>query len=487
MTSDKDKGIFSKFKNFSHLQNSQQQKSLQFFRVGNKMKVWILGALAALGVAVIVGFQSSTKLRIAVELLGWKGFFTVVRDSAAHRLGARLTHSRSAYHRLLDTLSEVDLNYCVPQRRIQDETDIAECHRAVAHHTITAFRLLYETDLIHPHFEPIVGPHLKSLGDNPDALYHLAAISPEYEYIVQGRIQGEVYLSITLYETKCVGCFADLVVADMNHRQLKSLNPETGQFSIILTKSKNPPDDQQHDYVYMGERSTPNASLQVVFRHYFENEQMAQTDPTIPRRLLSIRNLNPTVASQIPNRLGDDESATRLDRVTNYVRAHTVDMVQDPSKSPSWFSFTPNKFGPAKLFREESVGLGAVDIVYSAGPFRMEDPDSQGVLVEGEMPRCAFANLCLWNRLMQTFGYENGRPVSINRRQMKRSNLDPKALTGKFKILISKRHPAQGLPSDWEWLDSEGRPDGTMFFRFLLPEEQVVTPTARLVQLDNLS
>ena len=62
---------------------------------------------------------------------------------------------------------------------------------------------------------------------------------------------------------------------------------------------------------------------------------------------------------------------------------------------------------------------------------------------------------------MQTFDYEE-RSVSLNREQ---TVLDE---DGNFEIILAHRDP--GRPN---WLDTEGRPYGIMFWRFQLPEGDI--------------
>ena len=79
----------------------------------------------------------------------------------------------------------------------------------------------------------------------------------------------------------------------------------------------------------------------------------------------------------------------------------------------------------------------------------------------GGFPRCRFANLVLWNRFMQTLDYET-RTISLNRAQTVQD------AQGNFEIIVAHRDP--GRPN---WLDTEGRPYGLMFWRFQLPEEDI--------------
>jgi hypothetical protein len=454
-------------------------------------RLYVVAAFMAIAAAIVFRLSPSyLKIKVAVQLMGWDGLFVVARETVSTRvLGSRQTQSRMAFHKLLDSLSEVDIGYCIPQRRIVTEDEIAECHRLISHLTSTGFRLFYETDLDRPHFEPIVGPRMKSLGDNPDALYFNAVFNPNKDYVVKGSLRGEVYLSFTVYEAACVGCFSQKVVADVNNFQLKHVGPN-GEFELIVSQRSKPThaESQSQDFLSisnLGQGKWP----QLITRHYYENQKCAQLDYDLPKPNLTIHLLKDRAETNqmVDKWLNDATSAERMERVNQFVRSHTLDMIQDPAKAPSWFSFTPNVFGPAVLFRDEVVGLGAVDIVYSAGPFVIKNADTEGVLIEAIMPKAKFVNIVLWNKLLQTLAYEDGRPVSLNRKQMKSSNLDPVHLTGKVKILVSKRYPKNGLPSDVEWLDSEGRSEGSMFWRFLLPESEVDTPKARLIILDELT
>merc|ERR1712187_139106 len=95
----------------------------------------------------------------------------------------------------------------------------------------------------------------------------------------------------------------------------------------------------------------------------------------------------------------------------------------------------------------------------------------EALLIEGIMPKCAFANVVLWNRYLQSFDYVT-RQTSLNRKQM---HIEP---DGSFKIALAHQNPG----SNWNWLDTMGREGGTMFWRFLLPEGPVQTPLATVVK-----
>lgn len=226
----------------------------------------------------------------------------------------------------------------------------------------------------------MVEPRIKVLGDNPDAYYYSAALNTEGDYLMKGRKNNEVYFSVTIYEAPCSGCFSSNVIADINHENIKY--EKDGSFEFLIT-SRNVDEEKGYRNVLSYSKLTKGNYPQLITRHYYEDEKCAQLNQNI-HIALSIESLKPNLP--LPNRISDVETAERFERVINFVKSHTLGMQQDPSKAPSWFSFTPNVFGPAVLFRNETVGLGAVDIVYSAGPFKFENPDEEGLLITGVMP-----------------------------------------------------------------------------------------------------
>ena len=118
--------------------------------------------------------------------------------------------------------------------------------------------------------------------------------------------------------------------------------------------------------------------------------------------------------------------------------------------------------------RERAVGQ---EVLQSLTP-------GQALVIEGRWPEdCRSANVCLWNRHMQTLDYLN-RQVTLNRRQ---TRLEP---DGSYRIVVAHEDP--GLPNLPNWLDTEGRGFGLVFFRFMLPEGDIETPRAQLVSVDAL-
>jgi hypothetical protein len=100
-------------------------------------------------------------------------------------------------------------------------------------------------------------------------------------------------------------------------------------------------------------------------------------------------------------------------------------------------------------------------------------PD-EALVMTGRWPACRCANVSLWSRHLQTYDFAH-RQVSLNRAQ---TTLDA---DGAFRIVLAHQDP--GVPN---WLDTEGRPFGLVFWRYFLPSSDIDTPQAKVVKLDDL-
>jgi hypothetical protein len=206
-------------------------------------------------------------------------------------------------------------------------------------------------------------------------------------------------------------------------------------------------------------------SVQIATRHYYESRNciVNQTAFAVPLRIEAI---DPTPLAPAPD---DAEIARRIATVSRFVRGLMVMTVASGAsgdKSPAWFSRIPNTFSaPGKWLSE--TGYGNLHAHYAAAPFVLK-PD-EALVIEGELPQCRFANIVLWNRYMQTFDSAR-RQVSLNRSQM------TLGANGSYRLIVAHRDP--GVPN---WLDTEGRASGIMYWRFLLASSEVPAPRARVV------
>jgi hypothetical protein len=233
-------------------------------------------------------------------------------------------------------------------------------------------------------------------------------------------------------------------------------------------------------------------AVSIVTRHYFELTPSVQLQPEVAARVqqglaLSIvpttvfapnSTLTQTQESGVVKQAAsrdDREVATRLDRFTDFFIAHSLGMpVPDPISSPKWFSLRPNVIGRPEKWSKDSAGMGAVDIAYAAGPFLLKPHEV--LLIEGTLPDCTFASVVLWNRFLQSFDYRHN-PVSLHRGQMQLRD-------SRYRIAVGAANPQL---SGVDWISTEGRTRGTLFWRFVLPTEEIATPRCTVMNISALA
>ena len=366
------------------------------------------------------------------------------------------TASRRALRRLLDTVREIDERHL--SGNITDPNDIAEGERYLLHLLKAGLNQYLDNDAGRPHFEPIITPTQKLGGDGPDHLVFFAPLDGRKEYRVRGRRTGEVYLSFTVHTTDGEGGWGTGVVSSLNDAEMRI--DADGSFEIALSQER-----RDGNWLPL----SADAST-LITRHYFENPTPAVADPAV-RVPMTIEALEP---AEPPLPYDDAAMARKLDAVARYMVGHTLDRPpQSPDTAPSWFSLVPNELpAPEPWQSADGGGFGAVDNAYAAAPFVLAD--DQALVMEGRLPACRYANVCLWNRFMQTYDYRY-RSIGLNRAQL--------ALDGdaRYRIVIAHRDP--GAPN---WLDTEGRGHGIIFWRFLLPEGELTKTACRLTTLDQL-
>ncbi len=362
------------------------------------------------------------------------------------------TESRRALKELIETLEAVDTRYLGAEFGITRPTDVADGHRYLMHVLQTGLRLHLESDPELPRFQRIVSPTQKSLGDNPDGIYYEAAIRGDRSYRVRGKMNGAVYASLTVEGGGGAGgAYPTGVAATINSDEFE-VDAE-GRFELRLG-----PEAPARN----GLRLPPNARS-LTTRHYFEEPRPVAGDPLRHVDLV----IEPTQDPGPPPTANDARIAAGVRRVIAYIKGLTLGMGRPGERPlPAWVSTTPNHFNaPAKPGR---LAFAAVDIAYSMAPYRL-GPD-EALLLTGTFPRCRFANVVLWNRFLQTYDYLH-RPISRNRAQT-RLEAD-----GSYRFVVAHRDP--GAPN---WLDTEGRESGIIYWRFMLPEGAIQTPLAKLVK-----
>ena len=363
--------------------------------------------------------------------------------------------SRQAFDELLDLLAELRDRYAGPEWLVQEPDDVGEALRAVLHLLEASLLSRMESSPAHPWLREFPLPTRKFLGDNADAVYYETAISPNHTYRLRGNVAGAVYVSITLEGGAPDGGFSPKTAGVINDTQFDVASD--GSFEIRLGG-----DPSDRNWLAL-----PPDATRILTRHYYEDDVPA---PREPRHVdWQIEVLDPGPPPDPPN---DANVAAAIRRAATFLRSATLDMGPPPRENqPDFVSRVPNEF--PKPVKPGDHGLAAADAAYSMAPFLV--PAGQALVIEGRWPDdCRSANVCLWNRHMQTFDYLN-RQVTLNRRQT-RTETD-----GSFRIVVAHEDP--GVPN---WLDTEGRQFGLVFFRYMLPESEIETPRATLVPADSL-
>ncbi len=389
------------------------------------------------------------------------------------------TGSRQAYAELLATLAEVGDRYAGEEWGLTDPTDVAEGLRVILHHLGTGIETQLEQDAAHPTFRSIVAPWRKALGDSADTIYHDARIHPAGTYRVRGRTAGAVYVSFTVEAGAEEGAFPTGTVGVLNDSQF-DVAPD-GSFEVVVGGPGPERPGADGGGAESGEHGpaggpwgwlplAPDASRLTV-RHYWEQAEPPARPPA-PDLALSIELVAGAVPEEPPAPT-DASVAASIRRMSTFLRGRTIENIAKPGEGdpPAFVSREPHVF-PAPV-RPGDHALAAGDAHYSMAPYLLGPDDALVMTVR--WPECRMASVSLWNRQMQTFDYLRGR-VSLNRVQ---SVPEP---DGTVRIVVAHRDP--GVPN---WLTTEGRPFGLVFWRFFLAEGEIATPEAEVVPVGSLA
>jgi hypothetical protein len=355
-------------------------------------------------------------------------------------------------------LGEIRDGYLHSAERFAHPLDVLEGYRYVGQLLSAASELFFEADPEHPRFASIVSPARKLQGDNPDAIYHYARIRGDRRYRVTGARGDACYVSFTVHGRAADGGLAGPLLGDVNDRAFE-VGPD-GRYAIVLDA-----EEREGNWI----RLHPDAHCLIV-RSYFQRETSAQNDPDVSVSI-DIRCLD-DVGPPAP--LSDETLAERMAEGVAFLRQATLGQPLPGSGANIPFvSDVPNDVATPYSFRDSGLPVpGAADIVYSMGSWDLASDEA--LVMTGTLPKGVFANVMLWNHHMQTLEYR-GRTSSLNAAQI-RLEAD-----GRYRIVVAERDP--GVPN---WLDTGGHPRGTIFWRFLLPEEDppkpecVVMPVARV-------
>ncbi|MEH6549018.1 MAG: DUF1214 domain-containing protein [Pseudomonadales bacterium] len=374
-------------------------------------------------------------------------------------LPADATEAEKALRDLQSTLNAYDQDYIHRGFVAPNSTDIADAYRYLQHLLATGIELFVEGDPERPEMAQIVSPTRKLMGDNADAYYFHASILGDRNYIVRGKNTGEVYISMTLHTGTEPGSWATGVANAVNSQQFTT--DENGSWSILIGPNVSGPNTV----------TTTADTVSIISRHYYMNETYAAADPDI-QPVIRIQPEQPVAPPPLPD---DASIARKIRSLDGFIRANSIDRpLMNPLDTPDWFSLIPNTMGqPAKWVNEKGGGgWGALDNAYSAGLFQLSADEA--LIIKGKMPGCLFANVLLWNKYLQSLDYRY-RQVSLNKRQMEIAE------DGSFTIVVAHQDPGHK-----NWLDTEGREGGIVYWRFLLPEGDIDALETKLVKFSQL-
>jgi hypothetical protein len=366
--------------------------------------------------------------------------------------------SRAALQELLTLLQQIDARWLGPERRITRAEDIADGHRTILHLLSGGLDLVCEADTDRPVFRRMLSPSRSFQGDNPDALYYSAYVRPDRNYRIRGSIAGAVYTNISFELGSADGHYPTGVARAISDRDLPIA--KDGSYEIFIGPQAREA---------RGFSMDPGVGSMTT-RHYFELKRCVAADrhKVIP---LSIECIDPIGPRPSPSQASVAQSIRRL---ANWMRGLTLDQatILGTGKIPDWVSTVPNHFNPPAL-PGESVGFANRDAHYAMAPYLLK-PD-EALVIDGRFPRCRFANVALWNRFLQSYDYDT-RQVSLNRRQT------TQATDGSFRMIVAHSDP--GLPN---WLDTEGRASGLVYWRFVFPEDAIQPLATRVVPFKSLT
>jgi hypothetical protein len=364
----------------------------------------------------------------------------------------------AAFDDLIVALTEIRDRYALDAGRWVDAQEQAEAFRYVGQMLSAMSEMYWEAQPEHPRFVSIVDPGRKLQGDNPDAIYHFARVDGARKYRVSGRIGQECYTSLTLHAAADDGGMAGPLRGDINDRDLTV--DTDGRY--CLTISRDRADADGGDWIELD----PD-TINVIVRSYFQLPKSAQNDSEVHVDI-EIECLDVHIR---PLALSDGFIGERMNEGIRFLRQVTLGQGAFGGPSPAPFvSDQPNLIPKPFSFRDSGLPVpGAADIHYAM--CRWDLAPDEALVMRGTIPPGPFVNVMLWNAHMQTLEYR-GRGSSLNGAQIHFED------DGTFEIWVSAKDP--GHPN---WLDTDSHRRGSVFWRFLLPDEDPEQPTSEVVRL----
>lgn len=367
--------------------------------------------------------------------------------------------SAVAMAELAELIAAINADADHPRWRFVDDLDRASYREFAMHSLQHSLQFWLEADPVRPRFNRWFTPTKKLLGDNPDTVYYGTVIDPNRSYRIRGNIADACYTSFTVEVGTTGGSMSQKLGHTLNDDQFEV--DAAGDYELIASATGDGPNWLRLD---------PEAGS-ITTRHYFEWKRCAALDPNL-HVPLSITPLDDPGPPPVPD---DAMVAANIRRAITFLRSVTVDWGHNPQPPGAipWVSPEPNVFtNPPADDGNLAIGYAATDNIYRSARWNLA-PD-EALEIRGSFPRSRFANIVLFNNHMQTPNHDR-RQVSLNRMQTECED------DGSFRMILAHADP--GLPN---WLDTRGLGHGTMFWRFLLPEEPLTQLETRVIAFSDL-
>jgi hypothetical protein len=355
--------------------------------------------------------------------------------------------STTAWNELLDTLRDLDKSFLEGDRAVQDDRHLADGYRQLATTLGVAFDTYLFAEPSRPFFVELNNPFRRDRrwgGDNTDAFYRLAVVSPDRRYRISGNKGDAIYFAITGYNEPSPGAWSDKVVL---HKHDSDMDVDDhGDFSFEIGPVPEIAAIVTRDYQLDAESGRPVS---------WSIEALEDPDPI---------------------RHGDEETAAALRASAAWLR--TMFMIipltigvraEEQQTEGHEIANAANTMGPPYQVPDANFGWSARDACYSFGGYDLAEDEA--LVITHRPPDVRFWSFCVWNQYMANHSAGDGR-TSVNV-----ATAVPNA-DGTVTVVVS--HGPSAHPNALSTMDY---PRGNLAFRWFLPDHVPEPPTVELVKL----
>ncbi|WP_372736271.1 DUF1214 domain-containing protein [Nocardioides sp.] len=355
--------------------------------------------------------------------------------------------STLAWRDLLDTLRDLDTNFLQGDRAVHDDRHLADGYRQLATTLGVAFDTYLFAEPSRPIFIELNTPFRRDRrwgGDNTDAFYRLAVVSPDRRYRISGNKGDAIYFAITGYNEPSPGAWSDKVVL---HKHDSDMDVDAdGNFSFEIGPVPDIAAIVTRDYQLDAESGRP------VTWHI---EALEEPEPI---------------------RHGDAETAAALRASAAWLK--TMFMIipltigvraEEQQTEGHEIAGAANTMGPPYQVPDSNFGWSARDACYSFGSYDLADDEA--LVITHTPPTVRFWSMCVWNQFMANHSAGDGR-TSVNI-----ASAVPNS-DGSVTIVVSAgecAHPNAVTTMDY--------PRGNLAFRWFLPDVVPAMPEVQVVKL----